>query len=57
MGKKKDGIEGSQLAKIIGICEQMKIISYKHLFNINENDYNKNCDTTSKKLMESLFVE
>ena len=57
LGKKKDGIEGSQLAKIIGICEQMKIISYKHLFNINENDYNKNCDTTSKKLMESLFVE
>ena len=49
MGKSKFGIEGSQLAKIFGICEQMRIISYKKLFNISESDYNKNCDLATKK--------
>ena len=42
LGNKKYGIEGSQLAKIFGICEQMRIISYKNLFNITESDYNRN---------------
>ena len=49
MGKSKSGIEGSQLAKIFGICEQMRIISYKNLFNISESDYNRNCDLATKK--------
>ena len=49
MGKSKFGIEGSQLAKIFGICEQMQNISYKNLFNISELDYNRNCDLATKK--------
>ena len=57
LGKNKIGIEGSHLAKIFGICEHMKNISYKHLFNINENDYNKNCEIISKNLINSLNSE
>ena len=50
MGKGKSGIEGSQLAKIFGVCEQMRIISYKNLFNISESDYNRNCELAIKKI-------
>ena len=49
MGKRKSGIEGSQLAKIFGICEQMQNISYKNIFNISESDYNRNCELATKR--------
>ena len=41
LGKKETSKEGSQLAKIVGICEQMKDFSYERIFNLSEDDYNK----------------
>ena len=52
LGNKKTEIEGNQLTKILGICEQMRNISYENLFNIDKNDYIKNCDLALKEIMD-----
>ena len=48
LGKKKTEKEGNQLTKILGICEQMKGLSYENLFNIDESDYIKYCELALK---------
>jgi hypothetical protein len=49
LGTKKYGIEGSQLTKILGICDKMLNITYeKDIFNISEEEYNQNCNLTKK---------
>ena len=44
LGNKKYEKEGNQLTKILGICEHMKGLSYDNLFNIDKNDYIRNCN-------------
>ena len=48
LGKKAIGREGSQLTKILGICEKMEKASYKDFYNITEFDYNLKCDLVTK---------
>ena len=51
LGKKKLGIEGSQLAKILGICDKMINMSYKDLFNTTESDYVLNCNLSISQII------
>ena len=46
--KKTDDIEGNQLAKLLAMCEKMEKISFHELFNINESDYDENCELVKK---------
>ena len=50
LGNKPYGIEGSQLTKMLGICEKMKNLSYEDLFNLNQSDYQFNCDLSESKI-------
>ena len=52
LGNKGIDKEGNQLTKILGICEQMKNITYENLFNIDERDYTKNCELALKDIMD-----
>ena len=52
LGSHQYGIEGNQLMKLIGICEKMKNISYKDLYNIKPNEYSEKCDMASKGFLD-----
>ena len=45
IGEKKNKGEGHQLSQMIGICQQVLNFNYKCLFDITEEEYNKNCDS------------
>ena len=51
IGNQQFGIEGSQLTKMLGICEKMKNLSYEELFNINPSDYKTFCDLSESKIL------
>lgn len=51
LGNQQNGIEGSQLTKMLGICEKMKNLSYEELFNLNPSDYRMNCDLSQSKIL------
>ena len=51
IGNQQFGIEGSQLTKMLGICEKMKNLSYEELFNINPSDYIIYCDLSKQKII------
>ena len=51
LGSQQFGIEGSQLTKMLGICEKMKNLSYEELFNLNPSDYRFNCDLSESKII------
>jgi hypothetical protein len=51
LGNQQFGIEGSQLTKMLGICEKMKNLSYEELFNLNPSDYRFNCDLSESKII------
>ena len=51
LGKKKTEKEGNQLTKLLGICEQMKNITYENLFNITPSDYKINCDLALNNIL------
>ena len=51
IGKKKEEKEGNQLTKLLGICEQMKNMTYEKLFNLTPSDYTLNCDLALKKIL------
>ena len=42
--------------KLIGICEKMKNISYKDLYNIKPNEYSEKCDMASKGFLDQLLI-
>ena len=48
LGNKRYQIEGSQLTKLFGICEKVKMLSYSDLYNISESDYLYNCNLAIK---------
>ena len=45
IGDKKNKGEGHQLSQLIGICQQMMNFNYTCLFDITEEEFNKNCDS------------
>ena len=51
LGDKETKIEGSQLTKIIAICEKIKNASYNDFYNLTESDYIYNCDLANKGLI------
>lgn len=48
LGDKEDKEEGNFLTKIISICEKLSNFKFDDLFNINETDYEINCDLVKK---------
>ena len=51
LGDKETKIEGSQLTKIIAICEKIKNASYNDFYNLTESDYIYSCDLANKGLL------
>ena len=51
LGEKDEGIEGNQLKKLLGICENIKEVSFEKLFNIDENSYINNCELATKGII------
>ena len=51
LGEKESEIEGSQLTKILGICEKMKKSKFEDYYNLTESDYNYKCDMVNKGLL------
>ena len=43
LGEKRNKAEGNQLFQFIGICEFMRNINSNYLYNVTEEDFNKNC--------------
>ena len=41
--KDNNGTEDNQITHLITVCEAMKKIDHTHLFDITEEEYNKNC--------------
>ena len=48
LGNKKFGLEGSQLSKLLLLCDKMEKIKFEDFFNINESDYIYNCSNSKK---------
>ena len=46
MGDKKNKGEGHQLTQLLGLCHQMMNFNYKCLFDVTEEEFNKNCSQT-----------
>ena len=51
LGEKRSGIEGSQLTKLLSICEKTQHLKFEDFDNISENDYYLNCDLQLKHLL------
>ena len=51
LGGKASEIEGSQLTKIIGICQKMENVSFADFYNLTETDYIYKCDLVNKGLL------
>ena len=51
LGEKASEIEGSQLTKILGICEKMEKASFEDFYNLTESDYIYQCDMVNKGLI------
>ena len=51
LGSQQFGIEGSQLTKMLGLCEKMKNLSYEDLFNLNPSDYMLFCELSESKIV------
>ena len=50
--RERAGKTGSQITKLLGICERMKKLDYKDLFNIpSTSDYDFNCEYASKGIL------
>ena len=51
LGAKASEIGGSQLTKILGICEKMEKTSFEDFYNLTESDYIYQCDMVNKGLI------
>ena len=51
LGEKISGIEGSQLTKLLSICEKTQHLKFEDLDKITEKDYYLNCDLQLKHLL------
>ena len=55
IGDKKNKGEGHQLSQLIGICQQMLNFNYSCLFDVSEEEYNKNCSLIiSDEIIEEM---
>ena len=51
MGNKQFGIEGSQLTKLLGVCEKMKDMKINDLIGITSSEYKQNCELAVKNIL------
>ena len=48
--KENNGKEDNQLTHLITVCEALKNINHKHLLDVSEEEYNKNCALSLSKI-------
>ena len=51
LGNKQFGIEGSQLTKLLGVCEKMKDMKINDLIGITSSEYKQNCELAVKNIL------
>ena len=49
LGDKKNKVEGHQLSQLLGICMQVSEFSAKSVFDVTEEEFNKNCLLASQE--------
>ena len=60
LGNMQDKLEGNRLAQLLSICDFLENINYNKLYNVNKEEYEKNCDEWRSLLnneMEKSFYK